>query len=496
MPKRKREPSLEERLANWRKELVRALKTAKGFERQRLSKRLREADPDKKTRLEREILVLKSLDLQQAAHAFLCSSLLKIKGMAEAPKLPSEIKPVPKPDLSEEEKSALHNVTSALCNRKHVKDVIEEAVMGTCIALRVPMPEKRKGKGKEDGRESEKPQPKATSDKKASKHDISDDGSESEEQPDTEELTLLRRKVEREEGEGDLESDDGSAISEDAAFQGFSDSDAEERMFAKYDGFVGGSSDEDDDFDEDNEDDAEATDSRSELIKKLAPGDISLSELEDDEDDDEDESDSEDEGVSPPPKKQKVATPANYRPGNSAFLPTLMGGYISGSESEASDVDVAPPTRKNRRGQRARQAIWEKKYGDKAKHHENQKDARNAGWDFKRGAVDTEGSSKPWKSGISNPFENGQVHPDRQRAMQRGDDEPRRGRGKGGFGQERQPPRQQEERSQVPRQDKPKPRLPPSRDDLGALHPSWAAAKAAKDGSQKVEFKGKKVTFD
>lgn len=60
MPKRKRgEPSLEENLAKWEKELVRGLKTAKGFERQRLSKRFREADTEKTARLEREILVLK-----------------------------------------------------------------------------------------------------------------------------------------------------------------------------------------------------------------------------------------------------------------------------------------------------------------------------------------------------------------------------------------------------------------------------------------------------
>jgi len=60
MPKRKRgEASLEEKLAKWQKELVRALKLAKGFERQRLSKRLRDADLEKKARLEREVLVLK-----------------------------------------------------------------------------------------------------------------------------------------------------------------------------------------------------------------------------------------------------------------------------------------------------------------------------------------------------------------------------------------------------------------------------------------------------
>ncbi len=60
MPKRKRgEPSLEENIAKWQKELARGMKLAKGFERQRLSKRLREADPAKSARLEREVLVLK-----------------------------------------------------------------------------------------------------------------------------------------------------------------------------------------------------------------------------------------------------------------------------------------------------------------------------------------------------------------------------------------------------------------------------------------------------
>ncbi len=45
-------------------------------------------------------------------------------------------------------------------------------------------------------------------------------------------------------------------------------------------------------------------------------------------------------------------------------LSTLMGGYVPGSES-ASDVDDASP-RKNRR---ARQQIWEKKFGAKAKRY-------------------------------------------------------------------------------------------------------------------------------
>ncbi|RWA11268.1 hypothetical protein EKO27_g3833 [Xylaria grammica] len=494
LKRKRREPGLAENLAKWKKELVRGLKVAKGFERQRLSKRLREADPEKTARLEREVLVLKSLDLQQAAHAHLCSSLLKIKGVAESPKLPADIKPVPKPELSEEEKSALHNVTSALCNRKHVKDVIEEAIMGTCIALRVPMPEKgNKGKSKEKITTAKSPATKKE-EKIEDREDLDslgDDESEDAEGPTPERLPLLKRKVEKVEGEEDLENNAGSEGSESAEFQGFSDSEAEENLFSKYDGLVGGSSDEDEsDGEEDDGDESDRLDSRSKSFRALALDDISLS-SEASESDDSD--DSEDEALAPPAKKAKVKAvkPATFNTGNSAFLPTLMGGYVSGSES-ASDVDIAPPTRKNRRGQRARQAIWEKKYGEKAKHHQKEQDPRNSGWDMKRGAI--EDTSKPWKKGIVNPFEKSHVHPERQQQMQGKGDRQVKGKGPKDTQERRQP--QQQDRGQDFQAEKPKPRPPPTRDDTGPLHPSWAAAKKAKEGVQKVEFKGKKVTFD
>jgi hypothetical protein len=291
----------------------------------------------------------------------------------------------------------------------------------------------------------------------------------------------LKRKRERAVGEDDLESGDGSDESESPEFDGLADSDAEEKMFSKYDEFVGGSSDSDDDSDEEGGDDDEGgdllADSRSNSIRKFVPDDISLSS----EASDSEDSDFEDDTLAPPSKKAKTRArePVSFNAGNSTFLPTLMGGYISGSES-ASDVDVAPPTRKNRRGQRARQAIWDKKYGEKANHHEVQKekDARNAGWDMKRGAVDGD-TSKPWKQGIRNPFEKNQVHPDRQR-LQGGGSGDRQGRGL----------RDNQEDKAT------KPRPPPTRDDTGSLHASWAAAKAAKEEAKKVEFQGKKVVFD
>ncbi|KAK9897464.1 Bud-site selection protein [Cystobasidium minutum MCA 4210] len=69
-------------------------------------------------------------------------------------------------------------------------------------------------------------------------------------------------------------------------------------------------------------------------------------------------------------KRQKVT--ATSPPTTSAFLPSLAAGYTLGDSdgSVYSDDDAADtkPARKNRRGQRARQAIWERKYGKNAKH--------------------------------------------------------------------------------------------------------------------------------
>ncbi|KAI1458702.1 Bud-site selection protein [Annulohypoxylon moriforme] len=507
MPKRKRshEPSLSEKLTQWHKELARGMKTAKGFERQRLSKRIREAQtqgtPDKAARLEREVAVLKSLDLQQAAHAHLCSSLLKIKGVAESPRLPSDlVRPVPKPDgLSEEEKAALHNVTSALCNRKQIRDVIEEAIMGTCMALRVLMPDKTKrgGKDKKDKKDGKKEREEQADERDNSAKAVGpgrkdeEDEEQSESDEEEPELVLLKRKrddVADEEQEVSGDEEDGPEDEE--SFEGFSGSDAEERAWSRYDAFVAGSSSDEDESDEEGvSEDALATDSKSRSVRKATTADdISISSADpssEDEDEDPDVSDSETSASasSPPPKKSKTAKSGPITAGGSAFLPSLMGGYISGSESEASDIDVAP-ARKNRRGQRARQAIWEKKYKEKAKHLQKQQEkGRDQGWDMRRGAVgDDDGSNKPWKKGIHNPFENKNVHPERLRQMQGGTS--------GGGGANRRV----EERRPV--EERPKPKAPPKRDDTGPLHPSWAAAKKAKEGAQKVEFQGRKVVFD
>ncbi|ETS77891.1 hypothetical protein PFICI_09953 [Pestalotiopsis fici W106-1] len=506
MVKRKRdEPRLEVNLQKWEKDLVRGLKLAKGFERQRYAKRQREADADKSARLEKEIAVLKSIDLHQVAHQHLCSSLLKIKGVAESPRLPETIKLLPKPTLTEDEKTALHNVTSALCNRKQVKDIIDEAVVGTCMALRVPMPEKKgKGKGKKNGN--------AREDQEDQADDVQKKPASKEEKP----VKSSKQVSKDEDVEDSNESWEGFG-SDAEANNVDADSDAEEKAFSRFDDMLGGSSDDDGGRSDDEDDE----DSRARSIRgpsdyfsgSSAEEDSEADDLEDEESEDEAEGSDSSSAISPPPKKvkSKATKPTPMTSGNSQFLPSLMGGYISGSDSEASDLDIAPPTKKNRRGQRARQAIWEKKFKKEANHVKKQAEmnSRDQGWDMKKGAVGED--SGPWKKGISNPFEKKSapegVHPDRQANFNAKSEQPER----------RAPPKPQQDRGfqgsradrpagnfrerapsnfQRDQPQRPAPKPKPKKDDDGPLHASWQAAKQAKEAAQNVKFEGKKITFD
>lgn len=277
---------------------------------------------------------------------------------------------------------------------------------------------------------------------------------------------------------------------EDSEWGGLSDNDDDEdeelveKALAQFEDRIGGSdSDENDKSDDEDEyDTANEELDPMEITDESASEDSEGDELgarsglnEDDSSDSEEESGSESESesesgsdsdsdvsaISPPPKaSRKDSRKEDEILKRGGMLPSLMGGYISGSESEASDIDVAPAARKNRRGQRARQAIWEKKFKEKAKHLGQEKSGRDSGWDLKRGAVD--GSERtPWKKGIKTPFE-------------------RRSDG------------QQEHGAPEPS----RPRPPTKKDDEGPLHPSWEARKKAKEAQQTAAFQGTKITFD
>lgn len=412
---------------------------------------------------------MQSLDLHSVAHAHLCSALLRIKAVAESPRLPDEVKHgVPKPDLTEEERAALHNVTSGLYNQPKVRATLDAAVADICRVLQVPVPDK-KGKLKRGDKQSEP----------ATRKDPEEQPAERTVESVPEEK---KNKPEDKPAKGEALSGSQSSDDEETEWGGLSEDDEDEELVEKalsrFEDRLGGfdsderaESDDEDEYDTANEelDPMEITDeSASEDSEDDEPGapdedgssdsdeeSVSGSESES-ESGSESESDSDVSAISPPPKALRKE-PKN------GYLPSLMGGYISGSESDASDIDVAPAARKNRRGQRARQAIWEKKFKAKAKHLSQEKAGRDSGWDLKRGAVD--GSDRtPWKKGIKTPFE-------------------RRSDGQHD---------EQEHSAPEPR----RPRPPTKKDDEGPLHPSWEARKKAKEAQQTAAFQGKKITFD
>jgi hypothetical protein len=221
----------------------------------------------------------------------------------------------------------------------------------------------------------------------------------------------------------------------------------------------------------------------SQFTSRLAPDSDADSESGDEEDlvaDDNDISDSISRSPSPSfstsdspqPKKVKGVKGSSAPVQSTTFLPSLMhGGYWSGSE-EATDEEGAggKPVRKNRMGQQARRALWEKKFGASANHVKQEQIAakyggRDNGWDTKRGATDGARGGRGGRGGRRGGFGDGFGRP------HHGDDSA--GAPAGKFA------------------GKPK----PSKDDEGPLHPSWEAKRKAKEQTT-AAFAGKKVTFD
>ncbi|KAH9042142.1 Bud-site selection protein [Lactarius pseudohatsudake] len=151
---------------------------------------------------------------------------------------------------------------------------------------------------------------------------------------------------------------------------------------------------------------------------------------------------------------------------NSVFLPTLSNGFVpGGSDSDWSDGEtrVGGGVRKNRRGQRARRAIWEKKYGRKAKHLQKQED-----------------------SGATRGQRSSQKHVQGSQAV-------RHSRPTGSIRQyERANKGEEVSNSHTPREQKAR-----RMDDL-ALHPSWEAKRRMKEKSSAaiIPSQGKRIKFD
>ncbi|EGV60212.1 bud site selection protein 22 [Yamadazyma tenuis] len=142
-------------------------------------------------------------------------------------------------------------------------------------------------------------------------------------------------------------------------------------------------------------------------------------------------------------------------------LPELTTGYISGGSDDEGDFQVdddrvvkqVTSQRKNRRGQRARQKIWEQKYGKTAKHKQKESEAYEN--DKKRRQSEFEEREQKRRSRAQEALENAPS-----------------GSNLTPIGRKQQ--------------DKPK----------KEEHPSWIAKKKEEEKLKNLKFTGKKITFD
>ncbi|KAG9239152.1 putative BUD22 family protein C4F10.06 [Amylocarpus encephaloides] len=390
-------------------------------------------------RINREIASLNKLKLEQLADNHLCKTICKVKRMRESEGLPEEAKEKgTKRDEVEgetpEDRAARLNVMSGLFLTDEVKVVLADQIRGLYMVMGIPMQDNKQGKGKVDATKKDpsdtsnsEPAPKKAIAVEKNYSGEVWEGLGSDTESDAERHNLTAGKQRR------VEEDQGS------------DFDSEE-SFSRYNSMLGSSS---------SESDTEKEEAHSHPIRTKTK-DLSLSL-----------------SPSPPPvskAKSKASSKHNPQPvtKSTTFLPTLLGGYFSGDESSASDLDDEPaPVKKNRKGQAARRAIWEKKYGIGANHIKSGQDpvsrddtnSRGRGrggrlWDRERGGGREAFANR--NGGGGNPFGTG------ENSMPVG-------AGKRGMGK---------------------------KDDAGPLHPSWQAAKKVKELKKTVKFEGKKVTFD
>ena len=180
---------------------------------------------------------------------------------------------------------------------------------------------------------------------------------------------------------------------------------------------------------------------------------------------------------------------AEARANSTKFLPSLtLGGYWSGSGSEAEDdpdaADIQP--RKNRMGQQARRQLWEKKFGDKANHVKTP--SRSQGWDARKGAQEESGS-RGRESAL--PKES------RRRERWQGDNrKSRRAAGGCSTGANSDPVKTRPATSGIGQVQARSGSIGSGVVGSGPLHPSWIAAKNAKEQKKvNAPFEGKKIKF-
>ncbi|KAL2870290.1 BUD22 family protein [Aspergillus lucknowensis] len=404
-----------------------ALKTARGFERQKLSRRQKSAKTQggegagTLKRIEGEITVLKTLNLTATAEKYLFKQLVKTKRIAEAPVFvrfkQSRNISIEGPKSTEEA-----NVTARLFKSNPVQRVLPGILDGLKALIGVERAEGKKEKT-------------VKKESRAAEEDIRGKSGE----------LARRRGSDMTDEESEAEPQAGRDLDMEIAG-------SEEDDYAHFDARLASDSEDNDDSGSDEEvlTKLKSLPLRRDMSISLSPSASP-------------EPEPEPMLEFPPQKKQKALMKASTTvPTSTTFLPSLMmGGYWSGSESEPEEVEETP-RRKNRMGQQARRALWEKKYGAAANHVKEQKKKgkhnRDSGWDPRKGATgDGDGGRRKYGTGSNTT------------AM--------------GVDKRGQHPQRGSTAGKKPHDDKP-------------LHPSWEAARKAKEQKTTAAFQGKKVVFD
>ena len=257
-------------------------------------------------------------------------------------------------------------------------------------------------------------------------------------------------------------------VSDDSVWEGFSDDDhaslgssetGSEGLFEEYDNLVASSgSDADPDLHEQVR--ISGTGPTHEKLVYSKDVDMSLS-----------PSDPDDSSSSSMPDTN-LKGKGHKRPSNTTFLPSLMGGYWSGSDEGGVEATESVKPKKNRMGQQARRIKWERKFGDNANHVKKQ--ARDNGWDPRRGATDRSEKKSRGRGRNDRPHRRGILEKDPNRRERR----------------------EQNAKATGANSDPVKLRKSKSKEISGSLHPSWEAAKKAKEQKTTAPFQGKKVVFE
>jgi hypothetical protein len=421
------------------KSIASALKLARGFERQKLGRRQKTAknDPKELLRLKEEVIALKALDLGQTAQKYLFKQLAKTKRIKESITFVAIYGS--EPVVEAPAPGAEANVVGRLFNSNPIREIMPGIMKGIlgCLGIQDVVG------GQNDGAKRLPVKGKPTVKSRTPNGDEFEGFSPEEDTGNVPHSTFEVRAN----NIGDSE-DDGMVYYDDRlASDSSSDSEGEKSGIFQA---------------------PSKPPNGTNQPSKLAD-DISLS------------------ASPPPPPVSKSSTKAIKAPpkpsGTTTFLPSLMmGGYYSGSDSDDGrdglhDSRKEPlqlKQRKNRRGQRARQEIAEKKYGRNANHLKKAvaKEARNrdAGWDARKGAMEGRGRGRDFGNRM------GGRNSGRKPTGPNGDAVV--GRRDFGAGRGRVETKASE--------------------NEGPLHPSWEAAKRRKEQSLGMAqaFSGKKVTFD